>query len=58
LGLASWNASLQNSVRETTAAGTEYYGLSDRDMLACQTALTAAQQKQDRISTLNKALGQ
>jgi hypothetical protein len=58
LGLESWGGSFQNAVHEATSAGTSYSGLSDRDMLACQTALVEAAQKRDRIAALKEALGE
>lgn len=55
-GLAAWSASFENSVSGQTAAGTAYRGLSDRDMLKCQTCLEPESQKLDRIRELKETL--
>ena len=41
---------------ECTGAGTVYRGLSDADMLRCQTALAPGLQKKDRIQVLEDAM--
>lgn len=54
-GLADWESSFAQVVVEQTAIGTKYYGLSDADMLRCQMALKATDQKAERIRTLRDA---
>jgi len=56
-GLAGWSESFETSVTGQTADGTAYRGLSDTDMLKCQTCLEPESQKLDRIRDLQKALG-
>lgn len=56
-GLADWHSSRKEALRETTAAGIVYYGLSDREMLKCQLALDPAIQKRERIQTLQSRIG-
>jgi hypothetical protein len=51
-GLGDWQTSFANSIVETTTSGIPYRGLSDEDMLLCQLALDAHQQKIDRIQVL------
>jgi hypothetical protein len=55
-GLESWAECRQRAVLGVTGAGTPYVGLSDADMLQCQTALLEPEQKQDRIRTLRAAI--
>jgi len=57
-GLPDWASSRKTAVREATGAGSVYYGISDRDMLACQFALEADLQKQYRIQSLQRHLGE
>jgi hypothetical protein len=53
-GLREWAASYATSVSGRTAAGTDYRGLSDQDMLACQLSLPPESRKNDRIQELQK----
>lgn len=53
-GLNSWEESAGSAVKEKTAAGIEYLGLSDKDMLKCQYALEENQRKLDRIRILEE----
>jgi hypothetical protein len=55
-GLDNWEDSSATAVEERTAAGTEYLGLSDEDMLKCQFALDEGLRKQDRIAVLAEAI--
>jgi hypothetical protein len=55
-GLDSWAECRSRAVPDVTGAGTPYVGLSDADMLQCQTALPGPEQKQDRIRTLQAAI--
>lgn len=55
-GLGPWASCRCRAQQRTTPAGTAYVGLSDEDMLKCQMALPEAEQKQDRIRILKKAL--
>jgi hypothetical protein len=55
-GLGDWQHSFETSACEVTAGGIPYRGLSDADMLQCQLALEANEQKQDRIAALKRAL--
>jgi hypothetical protein len=57
-GLDDWSTAAAAARWERTAAGVEYLGLSDEDMLRCQLALEAGQRKQDRIATLQRAIAQ
>ena len=45
-------------VRARTAAGIEFTGLSDEDMLACQEALPVEERKERRIQVLREAIQQ
>jgi hypothetical protein len=55
-GLGDWSTSRQSAVHELTSGGSEYYGLSDEDMLRCQLALDVAMQKTARIQSLRTKL--
>ena len=55
-GLNDWQESRANAVTGRTASGVPYLGLSDEDMLVCQLALGADEQKADRVETLRRAL--
>lgn len=57
-GLAVWSEWRQRAFSSVTAAGTPYWGLSDSDMLLCQTSLPEAAQKLDRIRVLRQAIQQ
>jgi hypothetical protein len=57
-GLDCWEKCAGSAVKEKTAAGIEYLGLSDEDMLKCQYALDESQRKLDRIKTLEESEGQ
>ena len=56
-GVDNWNEANHRSVEGQTRGGVPYRGLSDRDMLECQLALSEADQKQARIEALRRALG-
>jgi hypothetical protein len=45
-------------VRAHTAAGIQFTGLADEDMLACQVALPAEERKEHRIQVLREAIRQ
>ena len=55
-GLNDWQKSRANAVTGRTASSVPYLGLSDEDMLVCQLALGADEQKADRVETLRRAL--
>jgi hypothetical protein len=55
-GLHDWESSSKNALRENTAGGIPYRGISDQDMLRCQEALGKNDQKHERIGLLKKAL--
>ena len=55
-GLESWHESEKNAVTITTESGISFRGISDADMLQCQEALPASEQKIDRMNTLRDAL--
>lgn len=55
-GLNSWAECRRRACQERTAVGTPYVGLSDEDMLLCQIALEASEQKSHRIRLLKQAL--
>lgn len=55
-GLDSWAQCRERAYAGVTGAGTPYVGLSDADMLQCQTALPEPERKQDRIRTLRAAI--
>jgi hypothetical protein len=55
-GLGSWIESAASAARGKTANGTEYLGLSDKDMLKCQYALEENQRKLDRIRILEETI--
>lgn len=55
-GLTSWEACRERAVFGRTAAGVEYRGLCDEDMIACQLALPEGQRRQTRIESLRKAI--
>ena len=55
-GLPSWKACRERSVAGQTAAGVEYRGLCDEDMIACQMALPEGQRRQTRIEALRRAI--
>jgi len=54
-GLKDWSSCFDRSVRGKTG-GVSFRGLSDKDMLKCQKALSVSEQKQDRIRALNQAI--
>jgi len=51
-----WEVCRNRCFEATTAAGTLYASLSDRDMLACQMALPENERKLDRIRYLKQVL--
>jgi hypothetical protein len=53
-GAGSWAACRARAVRGRTSGGREFWGLSDKDMLACQYALDEPLRKLDRIRYLEK----
>ena len=55
-GLADWRAWWRTSLSEQTSGGVSYHGISDADMLRCQTALDPSSQKPSRIQTLQSKL--
>jgi hypothetical protein len=55
-GLACWSSCREDAMPGKTAMGTEYLGLSDADMLACQLALSVGQRNESRILHLQNAL--
>lgn len=55
-GLEDWQSCWNRGVDERTSAGTSYRGLSDEDMLLCQTSLEPGLQKSDRIQALRDAI--
>jgi hypothetical protein len=55
-GLDDWQTCWNRGVSEQTALGTSYRGISDEDMLHCQTALEPGSQKSDRVKTLRAAI--
>ena len=55
-GLTSWPDSRRVAVEVHLSEGVSYYGLSDRDMLACQEALSDRDQKLDRMRVLRRAI--
>ena len=55
-GLPSWEACRERSVIGQTAAGVEYRGLCDEDMIDCQLALPEGQRRQTRIEALRRAI--
>lgn len=55
-GLPSWAACRERSVAGQTAAGVEYRGLCDEDMIACQLALPEGQRRHSRIESLQRAM--
>jgi len=55
-GLPSLEACRERAVVGQTAAGVEYCGLCDEDMLACQVALPEGQRRQTRIEALRRAI--
>jgi hypothetical protein len=55
-GLNSWAECRRRASKEKTSAGTPYFGLSDEDMLLCQTALDVTEQKTQRIQMLEQVL--
>ena len=55
-GLASWKQSRTVALAARTQQGTQYFGLSDQDMLLCQLALDESVRKQDRVRYLQKLL--
>ena len=55
-GLADWQTSFQSAVVERTSGGIEYHGISDADMLRCQLALDAGDQKVSRVRALQAAI--
>ncbi len=56
-GLTSWQDSRRDAVEVHLSECVSYYGLSDRDMLACQEALDDRDQKVDRMRVLRRAIG-
>lgn len=57
-GLNNWEQCFARAVAEQTKLGTNYFGLSDADMLQCQLALEVPLRRIDRIETLQKSLKQ
>lgn len=57
-GLDDWQACQARAILETTGSGQKYFGLSDDDMLLCQLALAAGEQKLERIQALRAAIKQ
>jgi hypothetical protein len=55
-GLGDWDDSWTESLREKTAGGVPYRGISDRDMLKCQQALEAPDRKPERMRLLKAAV--
>lgn len=55
-GLMSWRESRRQAVSSRTQQGTNYFGLSDDDMLKCQLALDQGIRKQDRVRYLENVL--
>ena len=55
-GLDDWATCRSRAEAGTTAAGTPYLGISDRDMLQCQLALPEPERKLDRIRILEKSI--
>ena len=51
-----WEACRGRAVVGQTAAGVEYRGLCDEDMLSCQLALPEGQRRQTRIESLRRAI--
>lgn len=56
LGLGEWQKSASTALRDTTASGVSFAGLSDADMLKSQLALDDGDQKKDRIRKLREAI--
>lgn len=56
-GLASWHECRLRAVSGVTAVGIPFLGISDLDMLECQLALAAGEQKLDRINYLRGIIG-
>jgi hypothetical protein len=57
-GLNNWAACWERATEESTSAGVPYRGLSDEDMLQCQLALPAAEQKLERVRVLRDVIAQ
>jgi hypothetical protein len=57
-GMSDWQSAWDAGIDERTNSGTPYRGLSDADMLRCQQALEAGQQKAERVRILKEVLGQ
>jgi hypothetical protein len=55
-GLKSWSECRRRAYKGKTSAETQYFGLSDKDMLSCQTALEPGEQNIQRIQWLERAL--
>ena len=55
-GVGSWAASRARGVGGQTAAGVAFWGLSDEDMLKCQTALPESERDPERMRILTEAL--
>ena len=55
-GPKNWKDAANSAILEKTKSGIPYRGLSDEDMLKCQLALGAKDQKPDRIQKLSKAI--
>ena len=54
-GLDDWRSCFGRSYRGKTGV-VSFRGLSDKDMLKCQKALSVSERKQDRIRILNRAI--
>jgi hypothetical protein len=55
-GLPDWQASRNRSFAGSTSSGTVFRGLSDDDMLSCQTSLSPGEQRAERIKSLREAI--
>jgi hypothetical protein len=55
-GLADWTTSRGKAIPGKTSFGTLFHGLSDEDMLSCQTALSPGDQHAERIRSLREAI--
>jgi len=56
VGLESWAGCRARAARSQTMAGVAFWGLSDEDMLRCQTALPESERDKERIRVLTEAL--
>jgi hypothetical protein len=55
-GLRSWADCRARAAEGQTAAGIPFWGLSDEDMLKCQTALPESEQNRERVRILTESL--